>query len=228
MDGSLSSIRLQFLLSMEENLFSPEKLLAEINQFYSNGENSENTHVTFFFEVQFPLSSPPGMTSNFVKPLLEEFNNALVGASGGGGELPPHIGSWIDDKDRTLVKEPMRTMKFDVKISKLIGFAKELHRVILNIQQLLKQKVVYVKMDQEVRHIDALKQSDEYFPDHDEFTSPEESIPSPSEIEGDVLFENMVIGEGSSMEIRIGKLSIRDGSVGTVIANLMQISGGIS
>lgn len=194
MSGDNSPIQLQFLSSLKENLFTPAKLKEKINQFNSEYLDHGSRDITYFFEIQFPLSSPPGMTSDFVETLLEGCNNALVGASGGGGELAPHIGNWMDEKEGTLVKEPMKTMKYDVQLSKLVDFAIALHRVILNIQQYLKQKVVYVKMDQEVRHIDALKQSDDYFPAHNEFDPPnqENVLPQESTIEGLEIIGNQL------------------------------------
>jgi len=215
MTDNLNVIRQSFLKCLNDETLDTSSLKNQVSIYSQNqGDITKTCQVS----IHYPQMIHGDLDESFPRSIMQNCNDLLVSISGGNQENPPHKGGWVDNNH--LFEDKMIDVKYDVKIEKLCTFVKQLHSVIYTIQTQLKQISVYVRIDDEKIHADTAKMNPDSFP------SPEEFRPTPSDSQGEVLLENVVIGGGSTKEIRIGKLSIRDGSAVTLIANLMQISGG--
>lgn len=210
MTSGLNAIRHKFLECLDKEESDQSILDSEITLFSENGSDTARVCQV---SVHYPQMIYGNLDDSFPRSIMENCNDMLVAISGGNQESPPHKGGWVNENH--LIEDKMINISYDVEIRKLSIFANELYKVIYTIQSQLKQQAVYVRIDDDKIHADVLKRDPSSYPSPDSFKA------THSDLQGEIHLEDVRIGQ-----IKIGKLSINDDSFGTVIANLLQISGG--
>ena len=212
MAEGISAIRQEFLASINSEILDLTALDNEISLY---SKNDGDVAKTCQISVHYPQMIHGNLNESFPKDLMNNCNDMLVGISKGNQKNPPHKGGWVPEGENYLIEDDMININYDVEINKIGSFAKRLHQVISIIQTQLKQMCVYVRIDDDKIHADVLKLASNSYPPPESYRS------TTTDSDGNIYLEGIDLGS-----IKIGKLSINEDMLGTVLANLMQISGG--
>ncbi len=135
-------------------------------------DTSPNIEKSIRVEVTVPISLPPGAKKGHCKTVIDDIQQKLA-QNFGGFTTTEATGGWYDNDDK-LVEEPSRKISTDLPIAYWVYVTDVLKAIIVEIQEKLKQRCVFVSIHNTNQILNLVESSD-MFPSQDKFqgTDPE-------------------------------------------------------
>ena len=135
-------------------------------------DTSPNIEKSICVEITVPISLPPGAKKGHCKTVIDEIQQKLA-QNFGGFTTTEATGGWYDGDDK-LVEEPSRKISTELPIGFWVYVTDVLKAIIVEIQEKLKQRCVFVSIHNTSQILNLVENSD-MFPSLDKFqgTDPE-------------------------------------------------------
>ena len=135
-------------------------------------DTSPNIEKSIRIEITVPISLPPGAKKGHCKSVIDGIQQKLA-QNFGGFTTTEAMGGWYDGDDK-LVEEPSRKISTDLPIGYWVHVTDILKAIIVEIQEKLKQRCVFVSIHNTSQILNLVENSD-MFPSQDKFqgTDPE-------------------------------------------------------